>query len=271
MKKAILGYLLLSSPLYAGDLQLDNLSQQDVDNVSEEFSANFVHSTVSGASSLGKVFGFEVGVVGRMTDTPKLGALVKEQSASADVGSIYDAGLMAQVSIPFGVTAELIYLPEMSLADISANRTSMGVKWTLTDSLLPIPFMNIAVRAHYSTAELKYSDVINNSSTGNTDVNSEIGVKTSSYGANVSVSFSLLVVEPYAGIGYVSSDTDINVNASGGTNIFSFTSAQSASSSSSGLHYFVGAQANLLFFKVGAEYSNVYGVDRVSGKLTFGF
>ena len=271
MKKMILGCLLLSSPLYASDIQLDDLSQEDVDNVAEEFSANFVHSTISGASSLGKVFGFELGVIGKITDTPKLGALVKEQSSSADVSSIYDAGILAQVSVPFGITGELVYLPEMSLSDIKANRTSLGVKWTLTDSVLTIPFMNLAIRAHYSTAELKYSDVINNSSTGYNDVNSEIGVKTNSYGANVTVSFDLLVFEPYAGVGYVSSDTDIDVNASGSTNIFSFTSAQSASSKSSGIHYFVGAQANLLFFKLGAEYSNVYGVDRVAGKISFGF
>ncbi len=276
MKKLLLGGLLFSAPLYiydvyAGDLQLDDLTQQDVDNISKEFSGNFVHTTVSGAKPLGSVFGFEVGVIGKISDSPKLGELVKEQSSSADVSSLYDAGLLAQVSVPFGITGELVYLPEMDLADIKATRTSLGVKWTLSDSILPIPFMNLAVRAHYSMAELKYSDVINNASTLNTDVNSEIAVESSSYGANVIVSFDLLAVEPYAGVGYVSSDTDINVSATGGTNIFSFTDAQSASSSSSGLHYFVGAQANLLFFKLGAEYSNVYGVDRVAGKISFGF
>ncbi len=271
MKKLLLSGLMISAPLYAGDIQLDDLTQQDVDNISEEFSANFVHTTVSGAKPLGSVFGFEVGVIGKVSDAPKLGELVKEQSSSADISSVYDAGLMAQVSVPFGITGELVYLPEMSLADIKASRTSLGLKWTLSDSILPIPFMNVALRAHYSMAELKYADVINNTSTGNLDVNSEIGVETSSYGANVTVSFDLLALEPYAGIGYVSSDTDINVNASGGTSIFNFTSAQSASSSSSGLHYFVGAQANLLFFKLGAEYSNVYGVDRVAGKISFGF
>lgn len=270
MRAIILGWLMLSLSTYASDIELDNLSQQDVDDISEEFSANFVHSTVSGASTMGSIFGFEVGIVGRVSDASKIGALVKEQDANSDVSSLYDAGLMAQVSIPFGITAEMVYLPELELSGLSVNRTSFGAKWTITDGLLVLPF-NLAVRAHYSTSDLSYSDVINNASTGGNNVNADIGIESKSYGANVTASLDLLMVEPYAGIGYVSSDTDINVNASGGADIFSYTSAQSASSSSSGLHYFVGAQANLLIFKLAAEYSNVYGIDRVTGKIAFGF
>ncbi|MAF77569.1 MAG: hypothetical protein CME63_03410 [Halobacteriovoraceae bacterium] len=254
----------------ANEFQMDDLSREDVDAISEEFSGNFVHSTVSGASSLGSVFGFEVGLVGRMTDAPRIKKIVQEQDPDNDFDSLYDAGLMAQVSIPFGITAEMIYLPEVDLSDLKANRTSFGVKWTMTDGVLALPF-NLALRAHYSTSDLSYSDVINNSSTGGMDVNSVIGIKSKSMGANVTASFDLLVFEPFVGVGYVSSDTDINVNASGGSNIFTYTDSQSASSKSSGLHYFAGAQVNLLLFKIGAEYSNVYGVDRVAGKISFGF
>jgi len=271
MKKFILGCFLLSSSYnYAENIELDNLSQSDVDSISEEFSANFVHTTVSGASTMGSIFGFEVGIIGRATDTPKIGALVKEQSPNTDIGSIYDAGIMAQVSVPFGITGELVFLPEIDLGEFKAKKQSIGLKWTITDGLLVLPF-NLAVRAHYSSADFSYADVINNSSTGNINVNSEIGIETSSFGAHVTASLDLMVVEPYAGMGFVSSDTDINVNAAGSASIFSYTAAQSASSSSSGLHYFVGAQANLLLFKFAAEYSNVYGVDRVTGKFALGF
>lgn len=269
MKKLIIGLALFSSSLYAADFELDNLSQTDVDNIAEEFSANFVHTTVTGASS-SKILGFQVGILGRRTTSPNIERLVKEQSPSTEMSSIYDAGLMAQVSVPFGISAELVTLPEMDLGSLSVQRTSMAVKWNMSDGFLVIPF-NLAIRAHYSTGEISYSDVINNSSTGNTDVNSNIGIKSKSYGANLSASLDLMVVEPYAGVGYVTSDTDVNVDAAGGTTIFNFSAAQAASSSSSGLHYFAGAEVNLLVIKLGAEYSNVYGVDRITGKMAIGF
>ena len=125
MKAIILGWLMLSLTTYASDIELDNLSQQDVDDISEEFSANFVHSTVSGASTMGSIFGFEVGIVGRVSDASKIGALVKEQDANSDVSSLYDAGLMAQVSIPFGITAEMVYLPEWTQCESYKFRSEM--------------------------------------------------------------------------------------------------------------------------------------------------
>lgn len=270
MKRILLGLALLSTSLHAADnFKLDNLSQSDVDKISKEFSANFVHTTVTGASS-SKIFGFQVGIIGRKTSSPEIEKQVKAQSPSTSISSIYDAGIMALVQVPFGITAELTTLPSKSLGNLTFKRTSMAVKWTMTDGLLVLPF-NLALRGHYSTANLSYTDTINNSSTGNVDVNSTVGIKTKSYGFNVTASMNLFVIEPYAGLGFVSSNTDVFVNASGGTTIFNFSAAQAASSTSSGLHYFAGAEVNLLLVKLGAEYSNVYGVDRITGKVAIGF
>lgn len=270
MKRILLGLALFTTNLYAADnFKLDNLNQSDVNKISKEFSANFVHTTVTGASS-SKIFGFQLGIVGRQTSSPEIAKQVKAQSSSTNISHIYDAGIMALVQVPFGITAELTTLPSKDLGNLSFKRTSMAVKWTMTDGLLVLPF-NLAIRGHYSTANLSFTDTINNSSTGNTDVNSTIGINTKSYGLNVTASMSLFVIEPYAGLGFVSSNTDVFVNASGGTTIFNFSSAQSASSTNSGLHYFAGAEVNLLLAKLGLEYSNVYGVDRLTAKLAVGF
>ena len=277
MKKFILVLLMLAplmTPTFAqeddSDFSLDNLSQADFNGVAEEFGANFVHSTASGASSLGNVFGFEIGVLGRMTGAPQVEGLVKEQDPDSDISDLYDAGLVAIVSIPFGITAELTFLPEIDLGDLDINKTTFGLKWTMTDGLFVLPF-NLALRAHYSTASISYKDTLNNDSTGNTDVDAEIGIDSKSYGFNVSASIDAFVIEPYAGLGFVSSTTDLGVTASGGANIFTFTDSQSASSSKSGVHYFAGAQVNLLAIHLAAEYSNVYGIDRYTAKLSFGF
>ena len=55
--------------LLASDFGFSNLSQDDVDGVFEEFSATFTHSTITGAKSKSKIFGFEAGVVAGVTQS----------------------------------------------------------------------------------------------------------------------------------------------------------------------------------------------------------
>ncbi len=260
--------LLFISSLYAAKPSLDLLTQSQADAVSKEFSGNFIHTNVSPASSLGDIFGFEVGLVAGLSETPEIDKLSKTFDASATIDKIPHAGAIGSVSVPFGITAEMTYVPEVG-SDVKFKHLSYGAKWTFS-RFLPVP-LDIAIRLHGSSSTLSYTDVINNTSTGNTDVNSTIAYDTSSFGYNLSVSKKLLFVEPYIGLGRVSTDTDIKASASTTVSIFTFSSASSYTSENSGTHLFAGVNLNLFLLKIGAEYSNVMGVDRYSGKLSFYF
>lgn len=65
-----------------------NLSEQDFKKVVRDLSANFVHTSVSGASPLGDIFGFEVGIVGGVTNTTELNRYSQEVDPSSKVARL---------------------------------------------------------------------------------------------------------------------------------------------------------------------------------------
>ncbi len=266
MKKLTILLLALGlNSLMAAGPSLDNITADDFDKISEEFSANFVHRPVSPASPLGTVFGFEVGLIAGLTDAPEIANISRrENPTEADpFDQIAHAGLYASVSVPFGLTGELILLPETELGDVSISHTSMGLKWTF-GNLLGIPVIDMAVRGHFSSSELSYSDTIDSVATS-------ISLDNTTYGVNLLVSGNLLLVEPFAGVGIVTRDTELS--ASGSAQIFdtTYTTAQSQSIDGTSAQVFAGVQANLLIAKVAAQYENVFGTSVTSVKLTFGF
>lgn len=266
MKKIILSLtMVFSAQLWASEPSLDNLTKDDLEKISKEFSANFVHRPVSPASTLGDVFGFEVGVIGGVTDAPDIEAISRREnpSGSDPFGQIAHAGAYASVSVPFGLTGELVLLPETELGDVKISHTSMGLKWTF-GNLLGIPLIDLAARGHFSLSELSYADTVDGVSTN-------INLDNTTYGVNILASGNLLLVEPFGGIGIVTRDTELS--ASGSAQIFdsTFTTAQTQSVDGTSFQVFAGVQANLLFMKIAAQYENVFGTSVTSAKVTFGF
>jgi hypothetical protein len=266
MKKlTILILAFLITPLMAAGPSLNNITANDFDKISEEFSANFVHRPVSPASPLGAVFGFEVGLIAGLTDAPEIANITKREDPtnSDPFDRIAHAGLYASVSVPMGITGELILLPETELGDVSISHTSMGLKWTF-GNLLGIPLIDMAVRGHFSSSELSYGDTIDSVATN-------ISLDNMTYGVNLLVSGNLLLLEPFAGVGIVTRDTELS--ASGSAQIFdsTFTTSQTQSVDGTSAQVFVGVQANLLIAKLAAQYENVFGTSLTSMKLTFGF
>lgn len=260
--------LLIGSSTLASSPSLDLLTQQQADSVSKEFSANFIHTAVAPASGLGEIFGLEVGLVAGITESPEIDKLSKSFDSSSSVDKLPHAGILGSVTIPFGLTAEVTLIPEVG-GDVKFEHTSYALKWTFSQ-MLKLPF-DLAARIHGSSSTLSYKDVINNSSTSNTDVNTTVTYDTSSFGYNLSISKKLLFVEPYFGVGRVSTDTEIKTNATTNVSIFSFSAANSYKSSNSGFHMFAGLNLNLFLLKIGAEYSKVMSVSRYTGKLSFYF
>lgn len=264
MKKIFILFSLFSTLIYAEGLNFDNLSQTDLDNISKEFSANFVHRPVSPASTLGSIFGFEVGIIAGITDAPKVGAIgQREAPTEKKIDQLAHAGLYGSVSVPFGLTAELVLFPETELGDVTFSHYSAGLKWTFSDTL-GIPLVDLAIRGHVGKTEASFSDTVD-------AVNTTVSLENSTMGIGLLASTDLLIVEPFAGIGYVTRDTDLG--ATGTARIFdtTFTANQTASSDGSSTQFLVGVQLNLFIMKIAAQYENVFDTSVTSAKLTFGF
>ena len=139
----------------------DNITSTDLNNISKEFSANFTHRPLMPASSLGSIFGFEVGIILSVTDAPKIGEITlrEEPTESDPLDKLLNAGLMGAVSIPYGITFEAILLPEQELGDLTISNYSLGAKWTFS-SLLPIPIVDLALRGHYGVTDISYNDTV---------------------------------------------------------------------------------------------------------------
>lgn len=258
--KLILFILVITnlSLLAGGTPDFRNLSKGDLEDVAKEMSGNFVPTTVSGASNLGRLWGFEAGLVANQTNVDKIKDISQD-----NFDTLYNAALFGRVDAIYGLGAEVTMLP-FEFSSLKLKTYSFAIKWTLTDLFKVIPF-NIKLKAFYNTADISFED---NDGTSSYDVK----YKHKGKGINVTFSKKILLVEPYVGIGYVSGESDITAN--GSTNFFGSTVSQGVDNKnikSSGSHFFAGIAANLIAVKVGLEYSKVLGVDRVAAKLAFGF
>ena len=257
-----LGLALGAQNVQAQTLEFDNISQEDLENIMDEVSANFHHTSVSGANTLGSIFGFELGLIGGITKTPKIDALVKEQDPDESAEQVPHGTLLGVLTVPLGITAELGIVPEVGSGDFKFSRQSLGVKWTITEVLLTDLPVSLAIKGHYTKAELEFEQPVNGQDT-------KVKVEDSVTGFLFLVSKNFAIVEPYAGIGYLMSDGDIDV--SGTSTIFNFTTSQQASAKNSTTQFLVGAELKLLVFKMGAEYSRQFDTDRYSLKLAVYF
>jgi len=251
-------FILFSCHSFA-EFSLNDLDQKEFDSISKEFSANFMHTSVSPASTLGEIWGIEIGVVGGVTSAPKFGALVKEQKPTEDIEYLPHAGALAVLTIPFGITLEATALPEQTSDNVSYEMMSAAFKWTFS-KYLGLPSLDMAVKAHYSSSELSYTDTISG-------VETKVTLDTSVYGAHLVMSGEFLFIEPYFGFGLAKGSMDLN----SGVSIFNFTAEKNQSTSQSSSHVFAGLQLNLFFIHIGAEYSKAFGTDKYTGKVSFYF
>lgn len=258
----ICGLLGCSAVSQAQDLEFNNLSEKDLETIIEEYSANFSHSSVSGAGTLGRIFGFEVGLVGGMTKTPKVDALVKEQDPSIDADKAPHATLLGVLTVPYGLSTEIGFVPKIGDDDFSYSRVGLALKWTATETLLSDLPLSLALKAHYAKTDIKYQQPVNGQPT-------DVSFDNTVWGLTAMASKSFVLVEPYIGLGYLMADGDIHV--SGSSTIFNFTTSTSASKKKSDLQLLAGAELKLLLVKLGIEYSRQFETDRYLAKLAFYF
>lgn len=249
---AIGAFLLASSTANASGVVLNSLTQTDLDNVNKEMSHNFMFSSVSGASSLGSIWGFEVGVVGGMSNADHLNEIIKRTSPNSDFKNLYDAAVMARVSIPAGFTLEASLLPKVDFQGAKVSQMGAAARYTIIE--LPVA---VGVRAHYSKSNFSFTQT-QGAFTGNVDYDNSV------YGLQAVVSQNFLLIEPYAAVGWVHGKSDLAATGTGSI-------GQTGDAKASSMDLTVGANLHLAFFNLGAEYSRAFGTNRYLGKLTFGF
>lgn len=269
MKTLVVLLSFLSLSAIADDFKLSNITTGELDDITKELSANFIHRSVSPAGTLGDIWGVEVGVLGGLTDTPDLEKLVKRADPSLDIGQIPHAAILARVSVPYSITFEANYLPEIDASNAKLSSWSAAVMWTASDfmeeSILPFEF-DLAFKAHYSKAEFSY---VQNFSTEGVD--GEITFDDSIWGLMGLFSSKVLFMEPYVGLGYLSADAETAVSATVNVSFFSDSALTKQNSDPTSFHGLAGIEFSAFFMNLGLEAGYAFGTTSYTAKLSFAF
>jgi hypothetical protein len=245
----------------AEDFTFKNLTDADFEKVTQDLSATFAHTSVSGASPLGDIWGFEIGVVGGQTNTPEVDKLVKRGDPSASADKLPGAEILGVVSVPFAITAEVGLVPKIGSDDFKFNAFHLAAKWTPSELFFDWP-VALAAKLQYSKINAEFKDTISG-------VPTNFEFDDSILGLSAIVSKNFAIVEPYAGIGWMKADGDMDVNTSA-SGVFT-GGRTSASASPSTTMFMVGTEVKLLVVKLGVEYMNAFDTSRFTGKLSFYF
>lgn len=238
-----------------------NINEEDLKTITEGMGSNFVHNSMLGASKMGTLFGFQVGLVAAQTATPKLHDLAKENGN--ELKNLYNAGLMGAVGIPFGIAFEAVVMPTFKSDEASLRSNSFGLKWNIND-VIPILPVNLALRGVVSDAEFSFSQTI---------ASNPVKIKNTTAVSGVQLLFSpqIPLVEPYVGVGLLTAKNTLEVTGTGTVFDSSFSTTQKESKTVSGTQVLAGVDINMLLLKIGLEYSNAFDNSRYGFKLGFGF
>ncbi len=254
---------LLSATVYAQSIPLQQLTDEDVKNLVKETSANFNHTSVSGASSLGTLWGFELGLVGGMTKTPKIQTLVHRAEPSTKADQIPHGELIGRLTVPAGVTVEAGFIPKIGKEDFKFQTISLAAMFTPTEVFLDWP-LSVAAKLHMTKTDLNFRDDVG----GPPPVDTKFDYKSTTTMFTLLASKDFVVVEPYLGFAFGQTKGDLDVT--GSTTVFAIPQ-QKASAKVSGSGFLVGAELKLLIFKAGIEYSKIFDTSRFTGKLSLYF
>jgi hypothetical protein len=251
----------ISSFIFSNEIPLEDLTQNDVKDITSEISSNFIHTSVSSTKSLGAVFGFELGIAAGVTSADKIDALIKRADPTADeIGRIPHAFLFGKVSIPLGFSFDMSYLPDLEIDGISLGSKGLGVSYDF-NSILTLPF-HLGAKLTYTQTDFEFETRDPNT---NALINGKFSGKTT--GIYAYVSKQLLIVEPYIGLGVVKTDGDLSADVS----LFEYTTATKVNSEESSSHLIIGGNFNLILLNLGLEYSRLFDTDRVTAKFNIGF
>lgn len=238
MKKllALLCTLGIAQPAMAANIStLQNLGQAEFRTLSEDLGAALSYKPVTPAAPLGTT-GFDMGIEITQTDMAKSAQLWnKVTNNSGTVSKLYVPKLSFDKGLPFGFDVAAFYskIP-------STNITLYGgeLRYAILEGGVTQPA--VAVRGAFT----KLSGV------------NQLSLNTNSLDVSVSKGFAMFT--PYAGIGQVWTSSTANVAGLSAEKFSQFKS-------------FVGANLNLGFSNLAAEWDRTGGIQSISMKLGFRF
>ncbi len=256
----IAALIMTSVNALASTPNFQNITEGDFTSIINDFSALASYTSVSGASGRGSVFGFEVGLIGSLTQTPNINSVVQKTDSSISIPQMPNAGLLGAISIPGGLGFEVVLLPKYTYNGVNLAQYGGAIQYKLLD--FPI---SISLKAHYTKTAFDFTQNLNGGS-------ATVKFDDSIYGADLMAGKDLIFLEPYVGLGYASANASLGVSGTA-SNIYSpsYTTSQTSSASPSSARVLVGVNFKLLLISLGAEYLRTFGTDRYSFKLSAGF
>ncbi|MBY0315849.1 MAG: hypothetical protein K2Q26_10040 [Bdellovibrionales bacterium] len=242
----------------------DNLSDGDLETIAKDFSSIFVHTSASPPTA--SIVGIQAAVVAGAAEVPGIREISRRVDPNSDIKYAPFAFLYAGVGLPLGFNLEANILPQMKLSGFELSHYSGAVRYSLTDELLPVLPFNWSVRTFYSKSAIKFDQYIA-PGTVNVDFdNNMLGVETI-------VGVDLLFVEPYAGIGWVTSNSELEGNSTvdPAFSMYADNVSRSKKSTVDSARLIAGVQFNLTIIRLGLEYNSVFGNSRYALKLGFAF
>lgn len=263
MKKLLFAVtFLFSFAAFAQNIQLTNLSKDDVEDVSAEFGANFAHTTVSAPETDG-MWGIEVGAYGGTSKSPNFADVIEASGGDEkDFKSIYHAGILARAHFPFDLFAEISFLPEQEFDDVKIKSQSFELGWN-AGAFFGLP-LDIALGINRGTGEINFSQ---DADVPNAVPAADITFETTTTMYWVGISKTFLFITPYGKIGSASIEGDLDATA----NILGYSGATSESVDLSGTYMAAGANLQFAFLKLGVEATQIIDVRKLSAKLSFDF
>lgn len=245
-----------------------NFGKAEFDLASKDLAAAFVHTTNSGGSSLGSIWGVEAGLVFGAVESNNLRAAAENASGEPqeDLKYLPYAGIIAGVAMPFGIGAELSFIPDV---DIGSGEGSFGsysgsIRWSLTD-FVPLAGsfspLKIVARASYGSTDFNYETSLNGGSKETADFN----ITNTEFG--LTAGFNLFILEPYIGLSTVKSKTSLDAVTTNPLIPINLRE-KNLRASPSGTRAIVGLLFKLPLLRFGLEMSNYQGVNRYTGKIS---
>lgn len=254
------------SPWASAEIRLNNLTIAEFENVFKEFSTNFLHSPVSGASSLGKEWGVEFGLVGGLTQTSYTNNIVRRLDSGNDLSWMYNFYFTGALTWQYGLTADVAFMPKVDMGSYNYTNYAFGLKWTATESVLQNLPVALAVRAHMSHAQMIFPllvqlNTVKTNGTFNSDM-TELAVQASrKFGP----------VEGYIGGGWLQAAGDLGTDGFGTIYSPLFTTSQKASTTQSDFEWLIGASYPVSSMTFSTEVDYVFATFRVNVKFGYTF
>lgn len=246
-----------------------NFSPQDFEDVNEDLTSAFTHTTHNGAASLGKIFGIEVGLVLGLVEANNLERVSQSTSSSSEgIPYLPSAGISGAIGLPFGLGAEVNLIPEIDeIEDAKFENFSIAARWSITD-MFPLKGgfskLKLALRASHGNSETTYATTGNEALLGNYTASADFKTETTEF--TFLVGYDLSWFEPYLSVGSVKSNGDLFAET---VSDLQGTDTANYAAEFNGTRVVLGLAFKLPILRLGFEYSQIADAPRLTTKIAF--